>query len=272
MRSPLTPMSERRAGVPAPVEHLAAAHEQVELRSGRAAGRQRRHRGTRRHHPCDRCPHSLLPRARRPNASLYCRPRRHPDAVRMSFAYLPSRPSSPEPARGLFDAHEYARQRAFFTTRAGADAAGVAAGAGGLARPRRAAGEGRDQPVRPAGLQEPGRRVRGGRARPRAATLDRRDDPGLRQRRQSRPRGGARGPRRPVSRATHLPRRRRRAGAGRGDRRRRAPTSCAWPAPTTTPCAWPPHTPPPPAGWSCRTRRGPATSRSRTTSCSATRG
>jgi diaminopropionate ammonia-lyase len=34
----------------------------------------------------------------------------------MSFAYLPTRPSSPEPARGLFDAPEYARQRAFFTT------------------------------------------------------------------------------------------------------------------------------------------------------------
>ncbi len=34
----------------------------------------------------------------------------------MSFAYLPSRSSSPEPARGLFDASEYARQRAFFTT------------------------------------------------------------------------------------------------------------------------------------------------------------
>lgn len=34
----------------------------------------------------------------------------------MAFAYLPSRSSSPEPARGLFDAPEYARQRAFFTT------------------------------------------------------------------------------------------------------------------------------------------------------------
>jgi diaminopropionate ammonia-lyase len=34
----------------------------------------------------------------------------------MSFAYLPSRPSSLAPARGLFDAPEYARQRAFFTT------------------------------------------------------------------------------------------------------------------------------------------------------------
>jgi diaminopropionate ammonia-lyase len=34
----------------------------------------------------------------------------------MSFAYLPTRRSAPEPARGLFDAPEYARQRAFFTT------------------------------------------------------------------------------------------------------------------------------------------------------------
>ena len=34
----------------------------------------------------------------------------------MSTAFLTTRPSGPAPARGLFDAPEYARQRAFFTT------------------------------------------------------------------------------------------------------------------------------------------------------------
>ena len=163
-------------------------------------------------------------------------------------------------ARGLFDAEEYARQRAYFTTRRRDDAAGarcpaLAASLGA----RRALAEGRDRALRAAGVQEPRRRVRGAPAG-RARRAGRRHHARLRQRRQSRPRRGARGP---VGRARrhHLPRRRRRPGAGRGDRERRAPTSSGSPAPTTTPCATPPPMPPPPAAWSSPTRRGTATTR-----------
>ena len=42
----------------------------------------------------------------------------------MSTAYLTPRSTAPTP-RGLFDAHEYARQRAFFTTRGLATPLGV---------------------------------------------------------------------------------------------------------------------------------------------------
>ena len=65
-----------------------------------------------------------------------------------------------------------------------------------VARPRRALGEGRDRALRPAGVQEPRRRVRGARAG-RARRAGRRHHARLRQRRQPRPRRGAGGAARP---------------------------------------------------------------------------
>ena len=147
MRSPTTPTSARRGGWPRAVDHLAAAHDQVEAAStvccaaGHAEARGHQHDGER---------GSVISRA-----TIIACTIRH-----CHLAFLPSlrRPRT----TGLFSADDYAQMRAFFAARPelAPDTAPRAAGPGPRPRYRTSLRQGRDRPLRSECVQAARRAVR----------------------------------------------------------------------------------------------------------------